>query len=75
MLDVLTGEKIEALYRFIQIKGGKRAEKFQTTDIKRALKFHKYYVSKYKEGLYLEILPQKKVYDWKEKTIKKEFCD
>ena len=47
MLDIDSGEQIEALYKLIQIKGGKRADKFQTTEIARALEFHRYYVAKY----------------------------
>ena len=73
MLDIKTGEKIEALYKMFQIKGGKRIEKFQTTDMKRALNFHKWYVNRYKEGLLMEILTQKKVYDWKEKKVEYTF--
>ncbi len=73
MLDIITGEETEALYRMYQIHGGKKVEKFKTTDIKSALKFQKYYVSKYKEGLYMEICPLKKIYDWKEKTVKRDF--
>lgn len=69
MLDIKTGEQIEALYKMVQIKGGQRIEKFKTTDIKRALKFHKWYVAKYKQGLLMEILPQKKNYNWEEKTV------
>ena len=69
MLDIKTGEQTEALYKMVQIKGGQRIEKFKTTDIKRALKFHKWYVAKYKQGLLMEILPQKKSYNWKEKTV------
>jgi len=60
MIDVDTGEYIEAQYRFVEIRGGKRTEKFITPDIKRALKFHKWYVARYKEGLLLEIIPQGK---------------
>ena len=69
MQDILTGESMETLYRMVQIKGGKRIEKFKTTDIKQALRFHKWYVKRYREGLLLEILPQKKRYNWKEKSI------
>lgn len=69
MLDIKTGEQIEVLYKMVQIKGGQRIEKFKTTDIKRALKFHKWYVAKYKQGLLMEIVPQKKNYNWKEKTV------
>ena len=69
MQDVLTCEEIETLYKMVQIKGGKRIEKFKTTDIKQALRFHKWYVKRYREGLLLEILPQKKRYNWKEKSI------
>ena len=73
MLDIDSGEQIEALYKLIQIKGGKRIEKFQTTEIERALEFHKFYVAKYREGLYMEILPKKKVYNWKEKKVDYQF--
>lgn len=69
MLDISTGEEIEALYKMVQIKGGKRIEKFKTPDIKRALRFHKWYVNKYREGLLMEILLPKKVYDYKEKKL------
>ena len=73
MIDLDTGEKINTLYRFVEIKGGKRIEKFKTPDINRALKFHKWYVARYKLGLLLEILPEKKVYDNKEKKVKYTF--
>ena len=73
MLDIKTGEEIEALYKMIQIKGGRRVEKFKTTDIKRALRFHKWYVARYREGLLMEILPQKKQYDWREKSVNYTF--
>ncbi len=69
MQDIYTGEEIETLYKMVQIKGGKRIDKFRTTDIKRALKFHKWYVKRYREGLLMEILPQKRLYNWKEKSI------
>lgn len=69
MLDFRTGQQIEALYKMVQIKGGKRIDKFKTTDIKRALRFHKWYIKKYHEGLLMEILPQKKQYNWKDKTV------
>ena len=42
MLDINSGEQIEALYRMVKIKGGNKEIKFQTTDINRALKFHKW---------------------------------
>ena len=73
MLDIDTGEQVEALYKLIQIKGGKRIEKFKTPDIKRALNFQKWYVARYKEGLLLEILQKKKVYDWKNKSVEETF--
>ena len=73
MLDLKTGENIETLYKMVQIKGGKRIEKFKTTDIKRALRFHKWYVAKFHEGLLMEIIPQKKIYNWKEKTVSYTF--
>ena len=73
MLDIDSGENINALYKLVRIKGGKREDKFQTTDINRALKFHRWYVARYKEGLLMEILPEKKVYDWKEKKVNLTF--
>ena len=73
MLDLKTGEKIETLYKMLQIKGGKRIEKFKSTDINRILKFHNWYVAKFNEGLLLEIIPQKKIYNWKEKTVNYTF--
>ena len=73
MLDIDTNEQTEALYRMVEISGGKRNEKFHTTDINRALRFHKWYVKRYHRGLYMEILPQKKVYDWKNKKVEYKF--
>ena len=73
MIDVDTGEQIEALYRMVEITGGKRVNKFSTPDIRRALRFHKWYVKKFKKGLYMEILPKKKVYDWKNKKVDYNF--
>ena len=69
MIDIDSGEFVKALYKMYRIKGGKKEEKFCTTDISRALKFHKWYITRYKEGLYMEILPEKTVYDWKEKKV------
>ena len=69
MLDISTGEQAEALYKMLQIKGGKRIEKFRTTDINRAIKYNKWYAKRYHEGLLMEILLKKKVYDWKTKTV------
>lgn len=66
-------ENTETLYRMVQIRGGKRIEKFQTSDIKRALRFHKWYVRRYHEGLLLEILSKKKHYNWKDKSIDYSF--
>ena len=60
MLDALTGEQIEALYKMVQIKGGKRVEKFNTKDIDRAIRFLKWHAKRYREGLLMEIIPQKK---------------
>lgn len=45
----------QTLYKFVQIKGGKKTEKFRTPDIKRALRFHKWYVARHREGLLMEI--------------------
>lgn len=73
MLDIDSGEQMNALYKMYRIKGGKKEEKFHTTDIKRAIKFHKWYISRYKEGLYMEIVPEKSVYNWKEKKISKSY--
>lgn len=73
MLDIDTGEQIEALYKLAEIQGGKRIEKFSTTSIQRALKFHKWYTNRYKRGLYMEIIPEKKVYDWRKKKVEYRF--
>lgn len=73
MLDLKTGENVETLYKMVKIKGGKRIEKFKTTEIERALRFHKWYVAKFHEGLLMEIIPQKKIYNWKEKTVSYTF--
>lgn len=73
MLDIDSGEQIEALYKLFQIKGGKKEEKFQSTDINRAIEFQKHYAARYRQGLYMEILPKKKVYNWKEKKVEEEF--
>ena len=48
-------------------EGGKKIEKFKTTDICRALRFHRWYVKRYREGLYTEIIPARKIYNRKEK--------
>ena len=69
MLDINSGEEIRTLYKLAEIKGGKKTVKFRTTDIKRALKFHKWYVNRYKQGLLMEIIPEKKNYDWKGKKV------
>ncbi len=73
MLDIDSGEQIDALYKLYRIKGGKKEEKFQTTNINDAIKYQQKYSAKYKEGLYMEILPEKKVYNWKEKKINYEY--
>ena len=73
MLDVDSDMEVNALYRLVQIKGGKRIEQFSTTDINEALNFHKKYVEKFREGLLMEIVPEKKIYDWKEKKVSYSF--
>lgn len=73
MLDVDSDMEVNALYRLVQIKGGKRTEMFSTTDINEALNFHKKYVEKFREGLLMEIVPEKKIYDWKEKKVSYTF--
>ena len=73
MIDVVTGEKTEALYKLIQIKGGKRTEKFRSTDIVKALRYYRWYTKRYQEGLLMEILQKKKIYDWKEKKVSYTF--
>ena len=73
MLDIDTGKQIETLYKLYRIKGGKKEEKFQSTDINKTIEFHKNYTTRYSEGLYMEILPVKTVYNWKEKKIIKDF--
>lgn len=73
MLDIDTNEQIDALYKLYRIKGGKKEEKFQSSDINAAIEFQKNYAARYLEGLYMEILPKKKLYNWKEKTINYEY--
>lgn len=73
MLDIDSMEQVNSLFKMIEIKGGKRIEKFKTTDIKRALNFHKWYVAKYRQGLLMEIVPEKKIYNWKEKKVSYTF--
>jgi len=70
MLDISSNEQTEALYKMIQIKGGKRIEKFSSTDINEILKFQKWFAKRYREGLLMEIYPQKKIYDNIEKKVK-----
>ena len=57
------------LYRLVSIKGSVKTNKFEAKEINQALKFHKWYVKRYKEGLLLEIIPQTKSYDWKNKKV------
>ena len=73
MLDIDSGEQVKALYKLFRIKGGKKEEKFKSTDINEAIAFQKNYAARYREGLYMEILPEKKIYNWKEKKVAKEF--
>ncbi len=73
MLNIDTGEEIPALFKFYDIRGGKKYEKFKTTDIDRAIKFHKWYVARYQRGLFMEILPEKTVYIPKERKVIKTF--
>ena len=61
MLDIDSGEQIDALYKLYKIKGGKKEEVFQTTKIIDAINFHKDFTKKYREGLYMEILPENKL--------------
>jgi hypothetical protein len=73
MLDIDSGEQIEALYKLFRIKGGKKEEKFQTHDINEAIAFQKNYAARYREGLFMEILPKRKVYNLKEKRVEEVF--
>ena len=73
MLDIDSGEQIEALYKLYRIKGGKKEVMFHSTDINDAIAYQKNYAARYREGLYMEILTEKKVYNWKNKTVTKEF--
>jgi hypothetical protein len=63
MLDIDSGEHINALYKLYDIKGGKKEEKFQSTNISEAIAFHKNYAVRFRRGLYMEILPEKKKYN------------
>ena len=73
MLDIDTLEQVEALYKLFRIKGGKKEEKFRSTDINAAIAFQKNYAARYMEGLYMEILPKKKIYNPKEKRVEDNF--
>ena len=73
MLDIDSLEQTEALYTLFRIKGGKKEEKFHSTDINQAIAYQKNYAARYHEGLYMEILPKKKVYNWKEKRVEENF--
>lgn len=73
MLDIDSGEQIEALYKLFRIKGGKKEEKYQTHDINEAIAFQKNYAARYREGLFMEILPKRKVYNLKEKRVEEVF--
>ena len=73
MLDIDSLEQIEALYKLFRIKGGKKEEKFSSADINEAIAYQKNYAARYNEGLYMEILPKKKVYNWKEKKVEEIF--
>ena len=59
MIDIDSGKKINAEYKLVQIKGGKRTEKFCSFDINETLKYLKWHAAKYKEGLLMEINPIK----------------
>ncbi len=73
MLDIDTLEQVEALYRLFRIKGGKKEEKYCSSDINQAIAYQKNYAARYHEGLYMEILPKKKIYNWKEKRVEETF--
>ena len=73
MLDIDSLEQTEALYKLFRIKGGRKEEKFQSSDINLAIAYQKNYAERYKEGLYMEILPKKKIYNWKEKKVEEVF--
>ena len=60
MYSAVTGEQIEAINKMVQIKVGKRIEKFNTPSIRRALRFAKWHAKRYKEGLLMEIIPEDK---------------
>ena len=60
MIDIDTGEIIDAEYKLVQIKGGIKTEKFCSSDINEALKYLKWHAARYKEGLLMEINPLKK---------------
>ena len=73
MLDIDSGEQTEALYKLFRIHGGKKEEKFKSTDINEVLAYQKHYAARYQEGLYMEIIPKKKIYNWKEKRVEEIF--
>lgn len=70
MLDVITGEEIQALYQMIQMRNSERIVKFKTTSIDSALGYLQWHIRKYKRGLLLEISILKKIYDWRTKSVK-----
>lgn len=67
MIDLDTGENIKTLYRFVEIRGGKRTEKFKTPDIKRALKFHNGMLQDTKKGFFSKSSLKKKFTTGKKK--------
>jgi hypothetical protein len=73
MLDVLTGEEVQALYQMIQMQNSTRIVKFKTTSIESALGYLQWHIRKYKRGLLLEISLLKKIYDWRTKTVRYEY--
>lgn len=59
MLDINTNEQVSAIYSLIEIKGGNRVEKFKSEDINEVIKYQKWYVKRYRTGLYLEYCVKK----------------
>lgn len=69
MLDIDTGENVDALYKMTEMQGTKKVIRFKSTNIQSALGYLQWHVRKYRKGLLLEISKIKKVYDWRTKSV------
>lgn len=69
MFDIF-GQRIDAVYRLVQVKNCERILKFKTKNINSAIGFLQWYIRKYKQGLLLEVSLLKKYYDWRTKSVR-----